>query len=302
MRQPGVAHVLRERHRAKLPPRSKPLRQWQSSPKNFAPGRAPRRRRRPLSRRVRAKQHLAHRARTRRAARRWVHVALRARRIVVIIPGTCATPANDWARTRQRPAATFRPDRSNPPRRRASDASSVDCCPCACGTEVARDYALGHTPSTLLHVSDVAIGAMVSSFAGVRSPLRCSHFAVTRGAPGSASFRFCVGAGVTLPGMDWKLLQFDLRGDFSCRARRQTQLATLALATERSRWAVFLGSARTRNDFRARRPRRRSRSERCAAWIRRGRAHCSSCSAYSSSSPRTTDPRQARPSVESKTP
>jgi len=50
-----------------------------------------------------------------------------------------------------------------------------------------------------------------------------------------------------LPGyllrMDWKLLGSTYAAIFLAELGDKTQLATLALATERSRWAVFLGSA-----------------------------------------------------------
>jgi putative Ca2+/H+ antiporter (TMEM165/GDT1 family) len=43
--------------------------------------------------------------------------------------------------------------------------------------------------------------------------------------------------------MDWKLLGSTYAAIFFAELGDKTQLATLALATERSRWAVFLGSA-----------------------------------------------------------
>jgi Ca2+/H+ antiporter, TMEM165/GDT1 family len=43
--------------------------------------------------------------------------------------------------------------------------------------------------------------------------------------------------------MDWKLLGSTYAAIFFAELGDKTQLATLALATERSRWAVFAGSA-----------------------------------------------------------
>ncbi len=43
--------------------------------------------------------------------------------------------------------------------------------------------------------------------------------------------------------MDWKLLGSTYVAIFMAELGDKTQLATLALATERSRWAVFIGSA-----------------------------------------------------------
>ncbi|HVU01355.1 MAG TPA: TMEM165/GDT1 family protein [Polyangiaceae bacterium] len=43
--------------------------------------------------------------------------------------------------------------------------------------------------------------------------------------------------------MDWKLLGSTYLAIFLAELGDKTQLATLALATERSRWAVFAGSA-----------------------------------------------------------
>jgi putative Ca2+/H+ antiporter (TMEM165/GDT1 family) len=43
--------------------------------------------------------------------------------------------------------------------------------------------------------------------------------------------------------MDWKLLGSTYAAIFFAELGDKTQLATLALATDRSRWVVFLGSA-----------------------------------------------------------
>jgi putative Ca2+/H+ antiporter (TMEM165/GDT1 family) len=43
--------------------------------------------------------------------------------------------------------------------------------------------------------------------------------------------------------MDWKLLGSTYAAIFLAELGDKTQLATLTLATERSRWTVFLGSA-----------------------------------------------------------
>jgi putative Ca2+/H+ antiporter (TMEM165/GDT1 family) len=43
--------------------------------------------------------------------------------------------------------------------------------------------------------------------------------------------------------MDWKLLGSTYTAIFLAELGDKTQLATLTLATERSRWTVFLGSA-----------------------------------------------------------
>ncbi len=43
--------------------------------------------------------------------------------------------------------------------------------------------------------------------------------------------------------MDWKLLGSTYAAIFLAELGDKTQLATLALATEQSRWAVFIGSA-----------------------------------------------------------
>jgi putative Ca2+/H+ antiporter (TMEM165/GDT1 family) len=43
--------------------------------------------------------------------------------------------------------------------------------------------------------------------------------------------------------MDWKLLGSTYAAIFLAELGDKTQLATLALATDRSRWAVFIGSA-----------------------------------------------------------